>query len=350
MSKSIVIAAFTALVLIATAVLWWRSRPSATESSLNHVKATATPVPKEPQVLLDEYPQLSLRDRPRQEVIKAFNENTKRDPRYEWKIPIRFFGKVVDQDDNAVADALVHFQWVNLQGNEGVEEAEATTDQQGRFSLEGKRGKRLSVRISKKGYYDVTRDENQLDFEYANPAEHVFYEPDASNPVILRIRKKGKMEELIANEVLLDLRGQGATATVDLVTGNVSPSNGQLQVAVWKPGITAEQINTGKVFPYEWRVQLKINGGGLAEYTDVDPFEAPKSGYTSQYDALLQPTHGASADVTVDKQFYFYFGQPPKYGRFQLRTNGDRASVFIKSWLNPSGSRNLEYDAPEEDP
>ena len=78
--------------------------------------------------------------------------------------------------------ASVHLQWINLQGKEGVGEAETVTDGEGLFSLEGVKGKRLIVRISKSGYYDLSPKENQTNFEFANPAEATFYEPDVIIP------------------------------------------------------------------------------------------------------------------------------------------------------------------------
>ena len=148
------------------------------------------------------------------------------------------------------------------------------------------------------------------------------------------MRKKGPTQPLIVRNVELKLSGQGATGTIDLLTGRVSSSSGQLQVTVWKPTITTEQIHSGKVFPYNWRVRAKINDGGLVEHKDVFGFEAPESGYVAEYDVSLHPTSGISPDVTVDKHFYFCFGQPPKYGRMHFRTDGARPYVFIDYWLN----------------
>ena len=36
------------------------------------------------------------------------------------------------------------------------------------------------------------------------------------------------------------------------------------------------------------------------------------------------------------------YGNPKKYGRLNLRTDGNSRYVFIDYVLNPSGSRNLE--------
>ena len=102
---------------------------------------------------------------------------------------------------------------------------------------------------------------------------------------------------------------------------------GQLQVTVWKPTIT------------------KINGGGLVEHRDVFAVEAPESGYVAEYNSTLHATNGMSPGVTLNKQFYFYFGQPRNYGRLHFRTDGDRPAVAVDYWLNPApDSRNLECD------
>ncbi len=293
----------------------------------------------------NEYPAPSLKTQSREAAISAYIENIRRDPQYEWKIPIRFYGKVIDQYGYPVAGAFVQLQWTNLKGVEGVGTAKTTTDASGLFSLEGAKGKTLSAKITKEGYYDVSRRENQMSFEYANPAESIFYEPDISAPAIFRMQKKGIPEPLIVKHLELKLGGQGATATVDLATGGVSPSGGQLEVTVWKPTITTVQINTGKVFPYDWRIQVKVSGGGLVEHKDAFAFEAPESGYISEFNAILHATNGMSPDVTVEKQFYFCFGQPRRFGRMHLRTDGDRPRVAIDYWLNPKPeSRNLEFD------
>jgi hypothetical protein len=342
------------VLLVVTALLWWHNRYVGTSRPFEAAsQPSQEPTTDSAQAIHSasaEYRQLSLKGLSRKEAIRIFNQNTKRDSRYEWEIPIRFYGKVIDQHGSPVADSTVKLQWVNLEGEDGASEAYLTTNAEGLFTFEGVKGKRLLVlEITKDGYHQMNPKANQTSFEFANPAETIFYEPDPSNPVTLLIRKKGEAQPLIMKSVEVVLRGQGATGTVDLLTGEVSTSAGQLHVTVWKPTITTEQINTGKVFPYQWRVRIRINSGGLAEHKDAFPFEAPESGYVTEYDATLRPSDGASADVTVNKEFYFYFGQPRKYGRLHFRTDGDRPYVFINYWLNPSGSRSLEYDASEDD-
>lgn len=189
------------------------------------------------QTPIDEYAQPSLKGKSRETAIRAYIENVRRDPQYEWKMPIRFYGKVVDEYGNRVVGASVLLQWVTLQGSEGVSAAKASTDAKGLFALENAKGKTLSVRITKQGYYDLSRRENQTSFEYANPAEKSFYEPNVNSPAIFPMRKRCNPEHLLVRRLKFDLSGQGTTATVDLQTGQVSPAGGQLQVTVWKPTI-----------------------------------------------------------------------------------------------------------------
>lgn len=295
------------------------------------------------------YTQLSLKTQSREAATASYLESVLRDPQYQWRIPIRFYGRVVDQNDEPIHGATIHFEWTDL-STKGTSEATKLSDSQGLFSLTGVQGKFLGVRVEKDGYYRPGNSVGIVGFEYANPAEGWFYEPDADRPVVFRLRKKGESQPLVARSTKLNLTGHGATATIDLFTGKASPVGGQLQVTVWKPTITAEQINSGTGFPYDWRIQVNVKGGGLIEHNDVFALEAPESGYRSDFAAELHPANGASADVTLDKEFYFYFGQPRRYGRFRLRTDGDRPKVLIDYWLNPTGSRNLEYDPNQSAP
>lgn len=347
MSRNRFLLAIFILLGAAIAFVWWtnhRNQPQSSESRLEKNQAASTPESQAKQRMPDEYPQISLKDQTRDAAINAYLRNIERDSFYQWKIPIRFYGKVINQFNNPVVRASVHLQWINRQGANGVGESDILTDNKGLFSLEGVKGKCLIVRIAKNGYYDISEKENQIGFEYANPAESWFYEPDSNKPVVFHLRKKGETESLIVKNLQLRLSGEGTTGVVDLLTGKESPSDGQLQITVWKPMITVEQMNTGKVFPYDWRVQVKINDGGLKEHKDVFPFEAPESGYVAEYDESLHAINGASPGVSVDKEFYFYFGEPRKYGRMHFRTDGHRPLIFIDYWLNPSGSRNLEFD------
>jgi len=354
--KSIVTA--VVLLLVASCLLWWWSTRPENASALS--KATpqespaASPIPQAVASAVpiatgseSEYPQISLKGRSREDAIREYLSHEEKDHFYDWKIPIKFYGKVLDQYSRPVSEATVHLQWVNRQGSEGVGESVIETDGNGQFSLDGVKGKHLGVKISKEGYYDVSGAENQIDFEYANPGEQTFYQPNAVDPVIFHMRKKGAVEQIVKKSLELQPPGSGAPVIVDLLTGQLS-ATGQLEIQTWKPQITPQQIRTGKVFPYDWRIVLKITDGGFIEEHEVFPFEAPESGYNPVIDLSLHATNGGSGGVTAQQDCYFSFGQPPKYGKLHFSSDGDRPYLDIEYSFNPSGSRNLESDSSQQ--
>jgi len=101
------------------------------------------------------------------------------DPRFEYKRPISFFGMVVDQDGRPIDGASAV---VGISAHRGEEELRLTTDNQGRFQVVNKLGKRISVGVGKRGY---GRGERSIgSFEYAEFFSERFHEPDPNNPVV----------------------------------------------------------------------------------------------------------------------------------------------------------------------
>lgn len=94
-----------------------------------------------------------------------------------WRTPIDFYGQVVDENGVAVADAKVVFGLNNLKGHSAIE---TMSDSAGFFELLNRKGKHLSVRVSKEGYY--TSAQNQTGFFYAGRNNN--FVPNASNPVL----------------------------------------------------------------------------------------------------------------------------------------------------------------------
>lgn len=180
-------------------------------------------------------------------------------------------------------------------------------------------------------------------FEYASPYEETFHVPDEAHPVVFRLLKKGDTEPLLQRSVELVLPGDGSGRTVDFLVGKVAET-GSLQIKTWKPPFSTEPIPK----PYDWRIVVEIPGGGFVEHQDTFPFTAPEEGYVSSVDLHMSPDLGPQWSVGIEKNYYFRFGTPPRYGRLVLRTSGDSKVVFVDYYLNPKlGSRNLEFD-PEK--
>jgi hypothetical protein len=270
--------------------------------------------------------------------VQQYVKKTVADPLYDWKQPINFFGKVVDENGHAVSNASAHLKWTDLSEN-GTSEINMATDNDGLFSLTGQQGKRLSVTVSKKGYY-TPRAQALSSFEYANPEEGIF-KADPANPVVFTLRKKGAGVALVTSKygvkkyfgVVAPL--DGTPVWVDLLQRNSGLAPGQLMLSQKKPPYGSWKQAT------EWSFHMEIPGGGFVEHHDELPFEAPESGYKSVVEFVFQA--GQPEWVTsIRKDYYIKFGSPARFGTLHLETEITMAGARLTYSINPDGSRNLE--------
>src|SRR5205085_81086 len=72
---------------------------------------------------------------------------------------------------------------------------------------------------------------------------------------------------------------------------------------------------------FNWQASILVPGGGLVEYNDEFPFEAPEDGYqpSAEFD---MPTNALNWRPLVQKSYFIEFGSPPRYGRIQIQLNG----------------------------
>lgn len=271
------------------------------------------------------------------EEALRYVENVKADPQYDWKQPINFYGKVVDENNEAVEGASVDFKWTDLSPN-GTSQYQTTSDSTGLFSLVNQTGKRLSVTVSKLGYYGAA-DARMASFEYANPADGLFT-PDPNSPVVLHLRKKGTGVDLITSQSGMspdfpfNIPRDGTPVILDLMQRRIG-GGGQIQISENKPGHDNWRQATS------WWFRMEIPDGGFVEQNDEFPFEAPEGVYQPvvQFDFQQGQTNWATG---VKQDFYIKFGNPPRYGRFQVQTDISYGGAIITYAINPDGSRTLE--------
>jgi hypothetical protein len=187
-----------------------------------------------------------------EELRPEVRRRDRQDSKWEWKIPITFYGKVVDENGQPIATADVAFQWTNLSAK-GTQGRQAQSDAQGLFSIDNVTGKRLVVRVSKLGYY-ASDSRNRFSFEYANPFEEIFHRPNPNNPVLFYLRKQRPAAHVASKSVEMVLSGDGTPLKLDLLSGKISPS-GQVEVQAWKPWPPRPMEP-----PYEWKIVLTIPG------------------------------------------------------------------------------------------
>ena len=254
------------------------------------------------------------------------------DSNWEWKSPINFYGRVVDEGSRPVSKANVELSWTNL-SKEGSARIRLTTDEQGRFNLLDQKGKNLMVRVSKEGYYSSKRE--QINFDYAAFWERNYYVPDTQKPVDFHLRRKGVGEALRVGEIWTKIPADGRPVRFDLLNGGRFSPDGQLEIAA--------VTNTADYPPriFDWRATISIPTGGLVEHNEEFPFEAPEAGYRPRIDFQM-PANGANWKREIDKSFFIQFGSPLKYGRIRIALDGGSQMIKVDYAANPSGSRILE--------
>jgi hypothetical protein len=168
----------------------------------------------------------------------------------EWRTPIEFYGKVVDESENPVEGAKIAFGWTDL-SVEGYSKAETVSDAAGLFNLRGKSGKHLSVEVSKDGYYISRR--NTGSFYYAG--QDINFTPDAASPVVFRLKKKGAAEELIATSFpgfakIAKLPRDGTPFEIDLAQGRkAAAGSGHLKLELTNCGDSGENSQRIRLDP-----------------------------------------------------------------------------------------------------
>lgn len=248
-----------------------------------------------------------------------------------WQTPIEFYGKVIDEKSNAVGGAQISFDWVETPTESGNRRTNTESDAEGLFSLHSQRGPNLGVAVSKEGYYPTSGGARYGPF--GNPD----FTPDARNPVVFQLRKKGEGASLVVMKRNYGIPRDGTPVSIDLATGATSTGeNGNVVVRCW----TNDQgKQSGE--KYEWRCVVTVPGGGVVLTDEEFAFLAPESGYKPTAE-INMPADVQGWKDDVDLKFYYRLADG-RYGRMTFSMiAGGQHFCMIDSLLNPSGSRNLE--------
>jgi len=255
-----------------------------------------------------------------------------------WQGTINFYGKVEDEGNHAVAGATINFDWSEAPKESGFRRANITSDAQGLFSLKNERGLSLGVSVSKKGYYPCRTET----FNFG-PLKGTPFQPDSLNPVVFHLHTTGKGAALIATRFpsgigqIVQLHHDGTPIEISLMDGQqAAPGTGQLKLELHR------DISHPNAPTFDWSFQLAVPNGGLAKAQDEFPFEAPDTGYQPSLTVNMPATN---ADWTEDFASQYYLQLPgEKYGRINLNLSAYNGTFTLKSWINPSGSHDLEPD------
>jgi hypothetical protein len=255
--------------------------------------------------------------------------------------PIQFYGRVIDQDSNALPDVKIN---VSISGSQmfaptasgefplsnSLVRLEKNTAPDGRFEITGERGSGVDIEtLQKEGY------------EPEPNRQHGFgaFSGSLATPVIIKMWSTNIHEQLIGGDKKFQIVPDGRSYFINLTDGTIAESgDGDLKVWVKRP----DQIIFGK--RYDWSCETDVVGGGLLQETDANSsmYLAPTDGYTPSFQ-FEQKIGSGWGDTTGPKRFYVLLKNGKEYGRITIELmayyNDQVPGMIRLSYaINPSGS------------
>ena len=268
-------------------------------------------------------------------AIEAERQKKLADARKMWETPITFYGKVVDEKGGPISGASVSFSITDT-SRSGGSDYYRKSDAQGLFSLKGVRGYSVDVGVDKEGYYrgPVARR------SFLSSGGEKPLPTDPNNPAIFTLRKKGEAAALIYAGKNIRIVADGTPVEFNLKENRiVTAGEGHVKVECWAGDL--------KVPRYDWRCRITVPDGGLvrADPQELFPFEAPENGY-EPFDQLNMPAMLGDKWLGFVTRRYFLKLKDGNYALLNIEINTKGIEPFIQMdyYLNPLGSRNLEYD------
>jgi hypothetical protein len=258
------------------------------------------------------------------------------DPKFEWKMPIEFYGLVVDQSGQPVAKAVIDYQWTTVIGPKPDPAAQALTGNDGKFAITGIRGKRLVIDVTKEGFLRTPTSRGS--YEYAAFHEELFHVPDRDNPVVFHLQK------LIGAEPMLKYLPNGHFSIGEEVFLNVESGKfgqaGDLGIRV-----TSDSDQASATDGYSVVIRAE-SGAGFVMSEEPFMFKAPDSGYESEM-TYNETAKGAGSTRVVKASFYAR-SRSGKFASVELELHylpkWNEVNFIAVIYFNPSGSHNLEFD------
>lgn len=249
--------------------------------------------------------------------------------------PITFYGKVVDEKGHPISGAKADLSAADHPMGAGSK-YERITDENGLFSITGIHGLGMVAQVSKEGYY--TLPQSRGNFGYATGAGESAPHRDPNNPAIFVLRKRGETEPLIAQKFHTEIPKNGTPVRFNLKNGKLDTEE-SIQISIL--AADGRPLNSNQ--PFDWRCEISVPNGALVLRSGEFDFEAPTDGYQSQDVIDMPPTRNWRDQASRE---YFLKLSDGQYARVSVTifAGGNYQFVNMTSYLNPSGSRNLEYD------
>ncbi len=312
------------MIAVFASLIWWlKSVPNEFGSFIEPSRKKANQGASANQKSKEETGSKEMLDREAQKRLLIESAN----------VPIKFWGKVVDQEGNPLGNVTVKYRVqrsaiFSSSGNSIVGSVESSPD--GLFSISNVRGATLEMEDFVRNGYRIMSNQ-QVNFGYSRTPE--VYKPTANSPRIYIMETKYFPVSVTSVSQQLRLPWDGKPIRIDLDSGKPSPS-GKLVLTASRTAATGR---------FGWILSLTVEGGELKEAESGAAFIAPEDGYHPTwecgYKAEDKPWRlGRDADV--------YYRINGKYGRLKLQiyahAGPNDVSIHFERFVNSSGGRNTE--------
>lgn len=95
----------------------------------------------------------------------------------------------------------------------------------------------------------------------------------------------------------------------------------------------------------DWGLRLAVRDGGVVLHNQELPLVAPEGGYNPAVEIRHDPKAPAFPGNTIYAGGRFFAKTSNRFARLEIKIIRGTSMIRISSLLNPSGSRNLEYDS-----
>jgi hypothetical protein len=263
------------------------------------------------------------------------------DPHKAGNVPISFYGKVVDQSNQPVADVKVEMGILSgylkspQEFKQKVTNAALLTDADGRFALENASGSSIQLNAITKDGYKLSPKQAKAAYLYYPPEFH----PDVNNPVVFQMWKMQGAESLLNSSWHGKVHCDGTLLAFDLRSGK--PTNdGDLQIVCIRTPLSSPPPGNAH---FDYKFQITLISGGIQPTGDEFTYLAPETGYSPSF-TVEQKADDPKWWGRVTKEFYIKTSDG-HYGRLFVDWYAAQNSPNHIEWdcsINPSGSRNLE--------
>jgi hypothetical protein len=266
--------------------------------------------------------------------------------------PIEFYGKVIDQNSNPIEGATIEVLPFDQPFGESESKSKmnlnSTAD--GRFSVKNIKGLAMGVVIRKQGYLEMP------DFGLENPASSRRIEygldgsggkrfKDPNNPTLFTLHKIGVLEPIMYIDDgawHLPTDGNAKCISLDSIKGE---GIHQIEFRFDTDWAKIPKDSDALFGVFNWKLELKIPGGGFVRNKSDFAFEAPEFGYEEKI-SFTHPINEPNWEKGDGGRYFVRFSDGA-YARirFSICANSDTRQLLMTSWLNlNTGSRNLNSD------